>query len=190
MSDLRLGQSDSRRGRLRFFSARTHLGGGWRSKRKSAFKRQSDLQTGHHKLRNIDHGFVRCFAAGNFAIGLVFHTVAAIHRHLVFGGNVLVMVAGNGAMVRHATVRCDSEPGGAGEGGLQQPDGEETDECRGFTWPMVVPLAHAVKTPREPLFLYYARSNFIPHKIWAYGCGICSVRARNDTRGKEPGNRA
>jgi len=64
--------------------------------------RQNWLGIGKDKLRNVDGRFVRRFVAGDFAVGLVFHAVAAVHGHVIFGGCVFVMMAGDWAMVRHA----------------------------------------------------------------------------------------
>jgi len=102
LEELRLRESEARRGRLRFFGARNHLRRERRQYRGSALERQSGLQTGHYELGHGDRSFVRRVAAGDFAIGRVAHVMAAVHRHCVFGGRALVVMAGNGAMIAHA----------------------------------------------------------------------------------------
>ena len=130
LDELRLRENETRRGRLRFFGARNHLRRERRKYGGNAIERQSDLQTGHHKLGDVDRSFVRSVAAGDFAIGHVAHVMAAVHRHCVFGGCALVVMAGNGAMIAHTAGHAARKPGGASKRSLQQQDSEQTQECR------------------------------------------------------------
>ncbi len=127
LGELRLGENETRRGRLRFCGARNHLRRERRKYGGSALERQGGLQTGHHKLSDVDRSFVRRVAAGDFAIGRVAHAMAAVHRHCVFGGRALVVMAGNGAMIPHAAGHAARQPGRPHKRSLQQHNGEEAN---------------------------------------------------------------
>jgi hypothetical protein len=129
LSELRLGESEARRRWLRFCSARDHLRSEERDRRKSVDRRQNDLHTGHHKLRDVDRSRVRCFAARDFAVGQVHPVLATVHRHFVFAGYILVMMSRNRAVIADTASHTAREPRSGCKRRLQQSDGEQANDC-------------------------------------------------------------